>query len=376
MASAIASDLPRRARLGAALLAAIALLARAQPARGEATEADKVAAEALFDQAKVLAKQGHFSDACPKFAESQRLDPGIGTMLYLADCYEQIGRTASAWAQFREAAAAAKAGNQPEREKIARDRVAALEARLSRLSVTVPIEAQAPGLVVTRDATPLGPALWGTPIPVDPGEHTITATAPGKKKWSATVVIKSGDTTPIAAAVPPLEVDPIAATPVEPPKQEPPKQEPPKQEPPKQEAPGQPPAKREFAGRPAPRDVPPPNKPTNAGQIAGGVLTGVGGAGLAVGGVVGMVAMLKNSDSNNNCKPSNACNLVGIDQRKSALGLATVSNITLIAGGAVFTAGIITLFATRDSSGHESMVLKASPLIADRTGGFVVGGRW
>src|SRR5262245_23511913 len=71
--------------------------------------ADKAAAEALFNHAKQLVKEGKLSEACPKFEESLRLDPGIGTLLYLADCQEKAGKTASAWARFLEAAAAAKA---------------------------------------------------------------------------------------------------------------------------------------------------------------------------------------------------------------------------------------------------------------------------
>src|SRR5207245_4895145 len=85
---------------------------------------------------KKLRAEGKVAEACPKFAESNRLDAGIGTMLYLADCYEKSGQTASAWAQFREVASLAARQGDP-REKIARERVARLEPKLSKLSVSV-----------------------------------------------------------------------------------------------------------------------------------------------------------------------------------------------------------------------------------------------
>src|SRR5687768_18046990 len=119
----------------ATLAAAIAL--PAPRAYAQRSVDNKAAAEALFDHAKRLHAAGRYAEACPKFAESQKLDAGVGTLLYLADCYEKIGQTASAWAGFREAAAAAKNAGQEEREKIARDRAAGLEPQLSRLTITV-----------------------------------------------------------------------------------------------------------------------------------------------------------------------------------------------------------------------------------------------
>ena len=70
---------------------------------------NEAAAEALFDEAKKLANDGKFAEACPKFAESNRLDRGAGTLIHLADCYEKNKQTASAWATFKEAASAAQA---------------------------------------------------------------------------------------------------------------------------------------------------------------------------------------------------------------------------------------------------------------------------
>src|SRR5258706_9020963 len=96
-------------------------------ARADASPADKATAQALFDQGKTLLSKGDVAGACPKFEESQRLDPGIGTQFNLATCYERAGRTASAWTLFLEVASAARAAHQPDREKLARSRAADLE---------------------------------------------------------------------------------------------------------------------------------------------------------------------------------------------------------------------------------------------------------
>src|SRR5262249_2265450 len=76
-------------------------------------QADPASAQTLFDQAKQLMADGKYRDACPKLEESQRLDPGPGTLFQLASCYEKIDRTATAWAAFLEVAAAAKAADRP-----------------------------------------------------------------------------------------------------------------------------------------------------------------------------------------------------------------------------------------------------------------------
>jgi hypothetical protein len=128
-----------------------------------------------------------FSEACPKFEESLRLDHGMGTQFNLAHCWEKLGRTASAWALFLDVAAAARAANQQQREAAARKRASELEPQLTRLRVSVPDPAS--GTVVTRDEQAVGEAAWGTAVPVDPGDHNIVVTAPGKVPWSHTVQV-------------------------------------------------------------------------------------------------------------------------------------------------------------------------------------------
>src|SRR5258706_5833522 len=123
----------------------------AASARADEPRSDEVTAQVLFDEAKSLIAANRWTEACPKLKESQRLAPGIGTKFNLADCYEHTGRFASAWAAFVDVAGQTRAKGQRDREKVARERAAALEPRLSRLAIVVPVGARIAGLVVKRD---------------------------------------------------------------------------------------------------------------------------------------------------------------------------------------------------------------------------------
>ena len=112
-----------------------AALSRIQPASAQ----DKAAAEALFDEGKRLFLDKKFAEACPRFEASERIDPGIGTLLFLADCYENVGRVASAWATFREACLRRQGRRRrPSARPVAqRARAKLLEPRLYRLTLNV-----------------------------------------------------------------------------------------------------------------------------------------------------------------------------------------------------------------------------------------------
>ncbi|WP_437643354.1 hypothetical protein [Sorangium sp. So ce362] len=194
-------------------LLALAMFLAALVGGGRDARADTAAAQALFDAARQLMAQGKYADACPKLEESQRLDPGIGTQFNLAACYEQIGRTASAWSTFLDVAGAAKAAGQAEREKVARQRATALEPRLIRLTITAPADAPA-DLQVKRDGAPVGRAQWGTPVPLDPGKHTIEASAAGRTPFvKAVELTRAGASETVAIPPLPASAAARAATP-------------------------------------------------------------------------------------------------------------------------------------------------------------------
>jgi hypothetical protein len=146
-----------------------------------------VLATELFKEGRALMSQGSYAAACPKLEESQRLDPGGGTLLNLALCHELEGRTATAWSEFHASLAFARLDGRDDREEQARHHIDALEPRLVRLTISVRPEDQIPDLAVSCDDSPIGSPAWGAAIPVDPGQHVIEAQAPGHVAWRVAV---------------------------------------------------------------------------------------------------------------------------------------------------------------------------------------------
>ena len=290
---------------------------------------DEAAAEALFLEAKKLAAAGKLAEACPKFAESNRLDRGAGTLIHLADCYEKNKQSASAWATFKDAASAAQALGRSDWQKLATQRAAALEPKLAKL--TIKVEEPAEKIEVTRDGAPTSQASWGTPIPVDVGAHMVQATAATRKPFKTTVTVaKDGDR--MEVVVPRLELAPAApAAAVTP---------------------------------PASTKPPPPvvhSGDDGAGQrTIGFVVGGVGVAGIAVGAITGLVAMGKNSDSKKACPNDGACaSSDAVSANDGARTFGLVSTIAVIAGGVGVAAGAILIFTAPSARTSQSASAKS-----------------
>src|SRR5689334_1948856 len=108
-------SLPATFRPFLAAAAALGLLATTGHALAQ--DRDPAAAEALFREGKQLMADGAFERACPKLAESYRLDPATGALLATALCYERANKLASAWVAYTDAAARAKTEGALDREQ-------------------------------------------------------------------------------------------------------------------------------------------------------------------------------------------------------------------------------------------------------------------
>ena len=173
---------------GLSLVVLALLCAEPRPAAAQ-TETRAAVAEALYRQARDLMAAGKYEEACPKFAESQRLDPATGTLLNVAACHEKQGKLATAWLEYSDAQVAARRDARPDRVEYARDRAQALEPKLSRLTLLFATGADDPTLSIELDGSSVGRAVIGAPTPVDPGTHTVQVTATGKKSWAAKIEI-------------------------------------------------------------------------------------------------------------------------------------------------------------------------------------------
>jgi hypothetical protein len=160
--------------------ALVSLLCAASALAAPPTES----AEALFALGRKLSKEGRHSEACAAFAQSQKLAPGLGTQLNLAECHEKQGLTATAHRLYLGSADWAAKDGQTKREALARSRADRLRPQLSWVSVKAP-----EGLRIEVD----GAAMEGTEVALDPGLHAFAAREPeGAEVWSVQLMVPPG----------------------------------------------------------------------------------------------------------------------------------------------------------------------------------------
>jgi hypothetical protein len=278
----------------------------------EPSPQERAAAEALFQTGAQLIDQARYPEACEKFEASYALDPALGTRLRLADCYDRVGRTASAWALFVEVVALSRAHGQRERETIAAVRVRDLESRLSKLTLKIDVRRAPRGLEVTLNGSAIPAASWQMPIPIDPGPQTIRASAPGHLPWTLRVEVPPGPSAR-SVDVPPLARSPSAA-----------------------------PADTRAVTPPAAKEEGTGDRPL---LWAGVITSGVGVVGIGVAGVLGYLAYDRNRESLDSCSraDANACTPRGKQLRDDAQELANASTLSAVIGGALLATGVTLL---------------------------------
>lgn len=343
-----------------AIVAAVAIAS--STADAQQSPDNKVAAQALFDEAIKLMEAGDFSQACPKLSESYKLDAAVGTLLYMGECYEHNGQFASAWAAFNSAESLARNASQTGRERTARERAAMLAPRVSKLIVEIPNEAVVPGMEVIRDGLVLGSAAWGVAIPVDPGEHVLEVRAPGKKPFRKSIAIASNGAT-VKFVVPVLDSEPSAP-------------------------PSPAPTPSQQWSRPAPAAAqtaaPAAGEKPLAAERGGtqrtiGTVTGIlGAAGLTVGAFFGVRSQTKDDRAMRDYCTAGAppeCDPMGLELKNEAKSAATIANIGFIGGGGLLLVGIL-LHATAPSPGPRRTAVSLSPSWTPGAGSVTIRGAW
>ena len=279
---------------------------------------------------------GQTADACPRFADSNKLDPSSGTLLNLGACYEKLGRTASAWAAYQEAASLAQSSGRQDHLQAAQRRAAGLAPTLSRIVVNV--TEPAAGIEVRRDGVAVVRSEWGLAVPVDSGMHTYEASAPGYKPWKASVEV-AGEGAKATVVVPALEKEPLVAPPDEPPV-----------------------TASTSSWRPL----------RTVALVSGGV----GIAGLVVGTIFGLKAKSTYDASLANCRAApadkNLCTPAGVSQRNDALFQGNVATVGFVVGAIAVAAGVVLWIVAPPSKEAKSARLWIAPTLD----GAMMGAQW
>jgi hypothetical protein len=337
--------------------AVLATLVTASPSYAQ-RPSDKAIAEALFRDAKQRLEAGDIDGACPKFQDSQKMDPALGTLLFLAICHERQGRTATAWSEFSSASSWADRTAQPERGDLARKHMAALEARLWKLTIHA---VKTPGLELRVDGAQMSAASLDIPLPLDTGDHVIEASAPEYRPWRTTVKVPSeagAGTVEVPALEPVPSMPPPVAAPVAPPP----------------------------TGNP---EIPTEPPPASSGRtIAAWTSVVVGVAGIATGAVFGFLTLQERDNANKLCHPNTGapgghCDPGGHSDIDRAYTYATVSDVAFGVGAAGAIAATYLLLrgpGTSASNGTGNAAHPASVSVAPAIGptqvGLAVGGRF
>lgn len=317
----------------AVIAVATAVTTLSSPALAQDAQAQALG-RSLFNEGVALFNRGDFEAACAKLEASLKQFPGIGTRGKLAECYERLGRHASAWQAYREVAQLAMRSGDATREQVAAERAKSLEPKLSYVTVVVPHGRDINGLVVKRGGREVERAKLGSAEPVDAGPIAMEVSAPGRKTFTGQVTAVQGQSVKFEVPI----LVPVASLLPPPPAEEPP-----------------PPAFDEPL--PVQIDGPSWQKPV------GLVLAGAGVVGVGVGALFGLSARSTYDgafDGGGCDRTTKTCDAPGQDAVEDARSKATLSTILFGAGGALVVAGAV-VFLTAPSAKPRTLHLAPTP---------------
>jgi hypothetical protein len=317
-------------------------------------QAQSATAEALFQEGKALMKSKQYEQACPKLEESYRQDPATGALLALAMCHEKQGKLAAAWAEFIDVASRSKQEGRKDRADSARKSAEALYPRLSQLTLKVDSEsATIQGLEVRRDGEVVGQGAWGTAVPVDPGQHKIEVSAPGRESWSTVVAVgpegdrRTVDIPTLKAAARVQDSQANAAS-------------------------------TNAGGKSQPPSDTPSSNPKDMStlQIVGLVTAGVGVVGLGLGTYFGISAIKGKSDTDPACPNENCIDQASYDKRHDAVASGNLATIAFIAGGVLAATGTTLFIVGKPRSAEAGPSAQLVPLVGPRDTGVALVGNF
>jgi hypothetical protein len=327
------------------VLSAVLVLAAGPAVAGP----DQERADVLFKAGKSLLAKQKYQEACSAFAESNQLDPAIGTMLNLALCYEGWGKLARAQAAYLEAEKLAAIKGDRTRAAAARQRADALTPKIPRIVFTGLVEPLPADFAVTFDGDAIGTEAVKAGIPTDPGPHAIAYMADGVTQ-SVQVELEESQTKEVPLRLPTPVTD--------------------------GDGEGDGDGTGDGDGDGDEGDGGGGPRPGRGRRIAGIVTLGAGVVAMGVGGVV---ALMARSDYNTafdaHCDAQRTCDDEGYEATHDARSRANLATIVVGAGAAVAVTGLVVwLTAPSGTRAKPADHVWIRPILTGDGGGLAIGG--
>ncbi len=321
------------------------------PAAAAQSDADRATARQLAKEGHVAYDEQDYATAADRFARAAGLVPAPTLWLGLARAQAGLGKLVSAQELYRKIGREGVAKGSPapwsRALKSAAKEVAALEPRVPRVVLDVKGPSAAK---VTIDDVEVPAVALGADRPVDPGTHVVRATAEGFAPAERSFQIAEGERASVTLALAALPAATPPAFALTPP-----------------------------VGAPepaAPRRAPPGPEPAAPAsgwrQSVGYAALGVGAAGVALGGVVGVLFLRQRGVLKDDCIPADKCPPAMRDDVDRYHLYGTLSPVGLLAGGALAAGGVaLLLTAPRPTSSQgRSLAPALGPGYAGLRGGF------
>ena len=320
-----------------------ALLVCSLPAVAAAQAELTPEAQWRFNQGLSLVKEKAYLEAATEFKRAYGIDPNFTILLELGQAHAAAGQPAYAVEALGKYLS--DGGNRVPQAR--REQVEAQIAEQKRLIATITVHCDLPGAVIRIDDAEVGKCPLPAPIGVNPGSHTLAASAADRPPQEHKLDLASKEEKIVevqfqqsaapaanAASVPGMAVAPT---------------------------------------------LPLGSTSGGSGKRVAYIVGGIGIGALAVGTVFGIRAISKRLDSDQYC-PQNRCTQQGVDLNNQAKTAALVSDITLGAGlVGVVVATYLLLRPGQGSSSPPGTVafgLRLSPEVGQGEAKLALGGSW